>query len=1426
MVLMRNKRLLVRVGALAILISATVLAACSRNDRGQNSQNNTANFQLKFISQPQSAIDGATLVPVAVALFDPFGNALTSATSPVTVSLQNAGSASLSGTVTVSPVAGVASFSDLLVNGVGTNFSLSAQAQGFSAVSSLTFQISTSNPVNGLDVQVQPANGTVNVALNPAIEVVLVDAGSNVVATSQSPVTLKLGANPGQARLLGTTTAVPVNGIATFPDLRLDKAGSGFTLIASVAVIQTQVTTATFDMVIDNPDIVSLSVPAGALGGCVPITYSVAQAGSEKIEVLVEYDPSGAGTFFRASQAKINTATSHGVTALRSAPGPTGAGRVFLWNSQRDMGLASTISAQIRVTAFLNGQADQSMVLSQLSIQNNARFAASNDIATGDGPRSVAIADINRDGFEDLVVVHSNANVVVVQLQDPAKAGTYQMPLTVPVGTDPRSVAVADLNGDGRLDLAVANRSDGTVSVRFQDSTAALSFSSASDLTADTNPTFVVAGDLNRDGLIDLAVANEGSVVTIHLQDSNNIGQFIAAAQIDADSAPVGLALGDFNSDGFTDIAVANQNSNNLSVLMQNNGSPGDFLNSVEFAVGAKPRSIIAVDVDNDGRVDLLTANETDNNVSIVRQDPANPGSFLGAQNIAVGASPMSLVSADFNGDGRADIGTANQGAGTVSVLLQDHNNPGAFLSPQSLASAPGTNALAVGDLNRDGRSDIAAVNLDTDKVSILLNAQFADCSLDVVGALAFAVGNAPSAMTSADVNQDGRVDLVVCNNADATVTLLAGSGHGSFSTVGTLTTDPGPSAVTSADINGDGLTDLIVASVNSNTVTVFTQSDLNPGQFQTSTAIVSTSVGVVAAGFLDDDGLQDLVYTNPADNTVTLLQQDASQPGKFLAPVILPTNTNPGAVALANVNQDLFGDIAVANIASNTVTVFIQVSNSPGTFTSADLNVGSMPSALTFADFDGDGRLDLIVCNRGDNTLSVFAQDSGNPGVFLTAMTLAVGAEPVGLELVDVNADKLLDIIVLNQGDNSVSRLLQDSNSAGSFLGAQTTTLSGQAAALAAGDFTGNGRADLAALLQDFNQVQILRSEGANVFLGANRLALSGNSVGLAVGDFTPDGRLDLAAILGDTNNYSVSQQNAMGNFPAPVDVSVVSPGAIATGDVNGDGRLDLVIASANASLVTVATDDNQAPGAFVNGSTLNVGTNPSDVILADFNKDARLDIATCNRGSGDVSILLQTNNGAFSPAISLAVGVNPGALHSADLNGDGTLDLLVANNASNSLSLLLGDNANPGSFLAATSLATGDAPVALLSVDVNRDGLLDIVTALAAGQVAVSLQNAGSPGTFSGATTTTLPGDLVDIGAGDFNRDGLIDLAVANGQGVLLLLQDGAAPATSFVITGSLSSGMQSNAIALVDLNGNGRLDVVSSDGASSQLSIFSTR
>lgn len=343
----------------------------------------------------------------------------------------------------------------------------------------------------------------------------------------------------------------------------------------------------------------------------------------------------------------------------------------------------------------------------------------------------------------------------------------------VPVGSGPEGLAIADFNGDGTPDLAVANvpgtstisvllgRGDGTFTQPF---------------APFPQSSFTLAtGDFNGDHRPDLVAVSEGSnQVSILLGNGNGTFSTASGSPITVGSSPNSASVGDFNNDGRPDLAVVNGGSNSVSVLL-GDGTGGFTSNSAIPVSATQPASIVAGDFNGDGKLDFAVVGEVSNNVAVYLGNGA--GSFTAAPGspIAVGSSPTSVVVGDFNGDGKPDLAVTNDSAGagaTVSILLGNGN--GSFTQARGSPISVGTNPLnaAVGDFNGDGKQDLAVLlPFSNDTVGLLLGN--GDGTFMLQTSPAIRVGVFPQSILSVDLNGDGKPDLVVTNSNSNDVSVL-----------------------------------------------------------------------------------------------------------------------------------------------------------------------------------------------------------------------------------------------------------------------------------------------------------------------------------------------------------------------------------------------------------------------------------------------------------------------------------------------------------------------------------------------------------------------------------------------------------------------------------------------------------------------------
>jgi hypothetical protein len=360
-----------------------------------------------------------------------------------------------------------------------------------------------------------------------------------------------------------------------------------------------------------------------------------------------------------------------------------------------------------------------------------------------------------------------------------------------------------------------------------------LTFSSAVTYAAGMSPQAVVAADLNSDGQLDLATANlDDDTVSVLL--GNGDGSFQAARTSATGPFPISLAAGDFNGDGNIDLATANwddgglgEYGNNAVNILLGNGD-GTFAASVVLSISevwAFPWSIASGDLNADGKLDLVVTSDDDflgGYVDVLLGH--GDGTFAaGAAYGPYYGQILSAELADFDGDGNIDVAVPNWHASSVKVLLG--NGDGTLREPSDFVTDRGSNSVAAGDFNADGKLDLVTANYSNTSNSASMLLGNGDGTFQT--ARSFAAGNNPQSATASDVNGDGKLDLVVTNasstsSPDGVVSVLLGHGDGSLAPpISTATGGSSTVSVVMADFNGDGRPDAAAANAGSNNVSL-----------------------------------------------------------------------------------------------------------------------------------------------------------------------------------------------------------------------------------------------------------------------------------------------------------------------------------------------------------------------------------------------------------------------------------------------------------------------------------------------------------------------------------------------------------------------------------------------------------------------------
>ena len=909
-------------------------------------------------------------------------------------------------------------------------------------------------------------------------------------------------------------------------------------------------------------------------------------------------------------------------------------------------------------TLTLNGtpvQAGDSIILPQTGA-GTASFPASVPFGTGSGPGVVTLGDVNGDGKDDLVVTNFTGGTVSVLLNATVPGATTpsfvsQVPFTT--GGNPNGVALGDVNGDGKLDLAVGSWDNGTVSVWLNQTVpgaATPSFAPQVSLATGGNVAHIAFGDMNGDGKVDMVVSNYFSGTVSVLLNQTVPGavtpSFAPQVLFAAQGFASYTALGDLNGDGKLDLAVVNntENSTNVSVLLNQTAAgvaTPSFAPAVAFTTGLKPYGIVMGDLNGDGKLDLAVTNMRDGTISALLNTTASGAttpSFAPQVSFAAGAVPYGIAIGDMNGDGKVDLVATHIDGNTVSVLLNTTTSGAitpSFTTQAPLVTGDRPGSVALGDLNGDGTLDLAVANFSSNTVSVLPDQPTSPQPLGLVYTPAAGAHGTGLASISFHVQDSGGT---------------ANGGINRDQTANTITFNVTPVsyAINSAPSGAD-----TTITITENTPYTFSVADFGFTDPNDSPADGFQSVTITA---LPLDGTLTLNGTPVQAGDSIILPQTGAGTASFPASVPFGTGSGPGVVTLGDVNGDGKDDLVVTNFTGGTVSVLLNATvpgaTTPSFVSQVPFTTGGNPNGVALGDVNGDGKLDLAVGSWDNGTVSVWLNQTV-PGAatpsFAPQVSLATGGNVAHIAFGDMNGDGKVDMVVSNYFSGTVSVLLNQT-----VPGAVTPSFAPQVL------FAAQGFASYTAL-----------------------------------GDLNGDGKLDLAVVNNTENSTNVSvllNQTAAGvatpSFaPAVAFTTGLKPYGIVMGDLNGDGKLDLAVTNMRDGTISAllnTTASGATTPSFAPQVSFAAGAVPYGIAIGDMNGDGKVDLVATHIDGNTVSVLLNTTtSGAITPSFTtqapLVTGDRPGSVALGDLNGDGTLDLAVANFSSNTVSVLPNQPTSP---------------------------------------------------------------------------------------------------------------------------------------------------
>jgi hypothetical protein len=1076
-----------------------------------------------------------------------------------------------------------------------------------------------------------------------------------------------------------------------------------------------------------------------------------------------------------AQQALTVTGTNPTATTIMASPGSP------YTLTATVQGTGSTL-VPAGIVSYVDATNSDS-VLGTASINAESAFSSLGFSSTSAGdvglPNAIVVADFNGDGLDDFAITDGLSMTIFLSNGDGTFTGGQSYSVGDPNFNNQQYLVTGDFNQDGVVDIASVN---GQVFLGVGDGT----FTSASTIivpypNGPADIEFVVTGDFNGDGVPDLAFVSGFLQVAL----GNGDGTFTTLPISAECSSCEGAVAGDFNGDGILDLATANGNGTATVLLGKGDGT---FTNKATVATGSGDISIATADFNGDGILDLATANNTNNTVSILLGQ--GDGTFVLKATMPVGNGPAWVAVADFNGDGIIDLTVPNSQDNTESILIGKGDGTFTLLNPPQPTDLFPV-STSIGDFNGDGVPDQAVVAYNGNGATVLLTQRMesATATLDNVTVPNNGIQNTFASYAGGPY---------YTGSSSGTVALSATRYPTSISiAIDRSTAAGGQPVVLTATLTPYSDT---LSTTNGEPVSFYSNGSLL-GTATLASGVATFSTGLTAgsdsltAMYGGDPGFQGstsppLVFAvNPARAATSTSLHLSSSTASLGAVLTLTANVASGgsAVTLGEVSffdgKTVLGTVQIVNVAGaagyGTASLKLRLDEGAHPITAKFLGTGTNAASVSNSQT-------FTVTSLYPTTTSLLAS-AGSPTTFTATVT---GSGTLFLPLAGSVAFENI-----NNGNQVLERVDLGASTASLSI-ANPTAVSSLNGLSAIADFNGDGIPDVAT--STGSTVNVLLGVGDGTFV--SKSTINATAYVMIAGDFNQDGIQDLAIADTTAGTVTIFIGKGDGTFTGLPSFSAGSSGAaggqFVTGDFNADGFLDLVLMDSNSSSLTVLF--GKGDGTFtVAPSSLNINAQPSAIVVADFNGDGIPDIATANgfditlggypTGNEDtVTVFLADGDGSFrGPNVVSQSGcgatpgqfdmnVGPFSIAVGDLNGDGVPDLVTGN----LMAFYEGGEADIGYPSLTVLLGKGD-------------------------------------GSFNVNFCQTAPNLDSNLLIADFNGDGIPDVAGdayyggEGGVGIVLGKGDG-----TFTAGPSSSNGESSKGFVL-DLTGNGVPDLIFGDG-----------
>jgi hypothetical protein len=919
----------------------------------------------------------------------------------------------------------------------------------------------------------------------------------------------------------------------------------------------------------------------------------------------------------------------------------------------------------------------------------------------------------------------------------------------IPLSYTSNSIKLADLDGDRKLDMVITNSFDTLISVFRNNSDSGqitlASFDPKTDFRTAPGPEAICIGDIDRDGKPDLVITcynsdTKGALSVLRNTSVTGIlnsASFAPKVDFLTGAYPSSACISDLNGDGKPDIAVVNSTDNKICIF-KNTAVPGtiaagSLATPVYYTITESTDKLVADDIDGDNKPDLIAGGL---NLTIYRN--TSTGGSSSAISFATGfnftdiTAYWSFTTGDLDGDGKSDLilSTSNALLLFRNTATKGSISKTSFQAPVTIPSLLQVHDVELSDMDGDSKPDIIISEYKGNKISVFRN----NSTSGSITASAFSEKNefpsevGPSSLCAGDIDRDGKSDIAVALYGASYISLY----RNNLAPIISRFTPTTGSAGDTISISGSNFTGVSSVKIGGTEVT----------QFQTiNNFTIRAVVAAGSKGLIEISGTRGKAVSvqsfmpapvilslspaaGPVGSTVTISGENFnSDPAKnvvffggttakvLTASSSVLTVSVPAGTTFRNITV-LDTQTGLSGTGKKPFMVTFSSYIAPSSLTAMPEMTGNVPYTLNVADLDKDGKTDFLVVNTETNQLTIYKNISSDVSnlTFAGRLDLKTGDKPGNVKIGDLDGDGKPDLVVANNGGNSIS-IYRNTSTPGnidsaSFSEKSEIQLQKTVSTIEVADIDNDGKTDILAGISN-THIAIFRNNSTPGNLGSYsfdkefRLYSGMGSSFLECADFDGDGRTDVltaanGGMISIFRNLSQSGILQANSFAAGFKIVYEYMHALTTGDLDGNGKPDIIVTGGSEPNSKVSVFSNNSVKdtlKFAGKIDYKTSGRPLSVNVADINGDGKPELVISNYTSNSISVLRNTSNPGSMDITSFAQKTDYKAVNStsiaADMNGDGKTDIVYGSQYNNKTGFLINTPQPPA--INALSAATG---------------------------------------------------------------------------------------------------------------------------------------